>query len=210
MGAAVGPTMTKPSYETAFTRRVKRLYHYQRYVEAYLESALKGIVRFSKPGDFNDPWDCKPWFKVPTDAEARECLLEWFDGVASAQNPDVDATVRAQRKEELNKNAELFKDVMTKASEGIFEEMKKRYRIYCLTTNPASALMWGHYADGHRGICLELDVWQADLSSAIKVQYRDTYPTLALDADDDLSIFYTKSSDWQYEDEYRLVAEELD
>jgi hypothetical protein len=29
-----------------------------------------------------------------------------------------------------------------------------------------------------------------------------------LDNDDDISIFYTKSADWRYEEEYRWIAEE--
>jgi hypothetical protein len=206
--AADGPTMTKPLYETAITRRVKRLYHYQSYVEAYLESALRGTVRFSKPRDFNDPWDCKPWFNVPMDASGRERLIEWFDRTAHTRNPDMDAATRAQRTEELRRSPAMLSNLVQQASQGIEEEMKKRYRIYCLTTKSACPLMWAHYADKHRGICLEFDVWQPDLCSAIKVQYRETYPSFPLDNDDDISIFYAKSADWRYEDEYRLISEE--
>jgi hypothetical protein len=51
-------------------------------------------------------------------------------------------------------------------------------------------------------------VWQPDLCSAIKVQYRRDYPTLLLDNADDISPFYIKSADWSYEEEYRLIAQE--
>jgi hypothetical protein len=57
---------------------------------------------------------------------------------------------------------------------------------------------------------LEINVRHPDLCAAIQVQYRETYPSFRLSADRDLSPFYTKSSDWQYEDEYRLIAEEED
>ena len=68
--------------------------------------------------------------------------------------------------------------------------------------------MWAHYGDKHRGICLEFDVWQPNLSSAIRVQYRETYPTFPLDDGTDISPFYTKSAEWAYEEEYRLIAQE--
>lgn len=31
-------------------------------------------------------------------------------------------------------------------------------RVCSLTTNPQSALMWAHYANGHRGLCLEFEL----------------------------------------------------
>jgi hypothetical protein len=35
--------------------------------------------------------------------------------------------------------------------------MDRRYRIYCLSARADSQLIWGHYADHHRGVCLEFD-----------------------------------------------------
>ena len=68
--------------------------------------------------------------------------------------------------------------------------------------------MWGHYADHHRGVCLEFNARTRDFSSATEVNYNANYPTYRLDADKDLSPFFTKSADWAYEEEYRLVAQE--
>ena len=39
----------------------------------------------------------------------------------------------------------------------MYAALCRQYRIYCLTENPASPLMWGHYAASHTGICLEFD-----------------------------------------------------
>jgi Protein of unknown function (DUF2971) len=68
--------------------------------------------------------------------------------------------------------------------------------------------MWGHYADHHRGVCLEFDVQTPDFSLAIQVDYNAAYPNFSLADDNDLSPFHTKSSDWAYEQEYRLIAQE--
>jgi len=49
-------------------------------------------------------------------------------------------------------------------------------RLYCLTPDPCSTLMWSHYADNHRGICLEFDTTNPLFSDALEVAYRSEYP----------------------------------
>ena len=200
--------MKIPPYDTVGTMRVARLYRYERFVEEHLISTLRGRVYFPSAGAFNDPWDCKPWFNTPEDPAKRERLIQWFDEVARKREPYPDEELRARQIEELRTSPEKLRKSIQGVSELIRADMERRYRIYCLTTKAACPLMWAHYADKHHGICLELDVWKQDLVSAIKVQYRETYPTFSLGEHDDLSPFYTKSAEWQYEDEYRLISEE--
>ena len=91
----------------------------------------------------------------------------------------------------------------------MWAQMDRRYRIYCLSARPDSQLMWGHYAEHHRGVCSEFDTHTPDFCSATEVTYNVTYPNFLLcDDNTDLSPFYTKSSDWVYEEEYRLIAQE--
>jgi hypothetical protein len=189
--------MKTPPYDTVGTMAIHRLYRYERFVEDRLISTLRGRVYFSPAGAFNDPWDCKPWFNTPVDTEARERLIQWFDQVARKKEPHPDEQLRARQMEELRTNPDKLRAAIEGVSDGIRAEMERRYRVYCLTTKPACALMWAHYADKHQGICLELDVWKQDLTSAIKVQYRETYPTFSLGDHNDISPFYTKSADWQ-------------
>ena len=37
-------------------------------------------------------------------------------------------------------------------------EMKKKFRVACFTENNIFPLMWSHYADSHKGLCLEYDL----------------------------------------------------
>jgi Protein of unknown function (DUF2971) len=90
----------------------------------------------------------------------------------------------------------------------MWAQIDRRYRINCLSARSDSQLMWGHYADHHRGVCLEFDVRTPDFSLAIQVDYNAAYPNFSLVDDSDLSPFHTKSSDWAYEQEYRLIAQE--
>jgi len=48
------------------------LYHYQRFNADHLRAAVVDrSIRFSNSGDFNDRWDCKPFFKPGTATIAR-------------------------------------------------------------------------------------------------------------------------------------------
>jgi Protein of unknown function (DUF2971) len=201
--------MREQPYETVATMQVRRLYRYQRFDLERLSALLtQRTVYFSNPDEFSDPWDCKPWFKTPDTAAERERLIQWFDRVSREHDPHPNEELRAREIQRLRDNPDFLRARIEDISRATAAEMDRRYRVYCLTTKPACPLMWAHYADKHRGICMELDVWQEDLCSAIKVQYRDTYPLFPLDDGTDISPFYTKSAGWQYEDEYRLIAEE--
>ncbi len=91
------------------------------------------------------------------------------------------------------------------------EQMLARRRIYCLTPQGDSTLMWSHYAENHHGICLEFNVANALFRSAGEVKYHAEYPRwVPCDINDKpgrvMELILTKSSDWSYEKEYRLVS----
>ena len=198
-----------PPHRTAFDNGVDRLYHYQKFVAAHLENTLvNGVVRFARPGSFNDPWDCKPVFSIPQDRKEREALVRWMANASAKHGSALDPGERERRVHELITNPQKLRSLMDELAPEMHRQIDERYRVYCLSTKSACPLMWAHYADHHRGVCLEINVRQTDLCTAIQIQYRETYPSFRLDGDRDLSPLYTKSSDWQYEDEYRLIAQE--
>src|SRR5262249_46780000 len=102
---------------------------------------------------------------------------------------------------------QLRRDLVRTSAE-MWAQMDRRYRLYCLSTRPDCPLMWGHYADHHRGVCLEFNVRTPDFCSAIEVNYSTEYPQFSLADGGDISPFHSKSADWSYEQEYRLIAQE--
>jgi hypothetical protein len=57
----------------------RSLFHYQRLVEAHLIALLaKRTVKLSRPDTFNDPWDCRVHYRVPSDQPGRQRLLQWL------------------------------------------------------------------------------------------------------------------------------------
>lgn len=86
--------------------------------------------------------------------------------------------------------------------------LTNKYGIVSFSEDYRNPLMWGHYADRHRGVCLGFEAPEFKL---IKVKYCDerlkiedrTFATKN-DVEDLLSVKY---SDWSYEKEWRLLIE---
>jgi len=70
--------------------------------------------------------------------------------------------------------------------------------------------MWSHYALNHTGICIEFDISKANsiLSKAHKVSYSNKLPHFKRNQNEDeiiISGLLNKTSDWNYEAEWRLI-----
>lgn len=77
--------------------------------------------------------------------------------------------------------------------------------ILCFSCKWSNPLLWGHYADKHRGMAIGFDVPDNDRYSPVKY-CRNRLPTPAgselVDVDDH-GLLLTKFSAWRYESEYR-------
>lgn len=82
------------------------------------------------------------------------------------------------------------------------KEMSKRFGLICFCRHWHDPLLWSHYADKHRGICLGFDVDDHGLKP---VKYVEERPALKMpptkESTDEL--LFTKYRDWQYEEELR-------
>jgi hypothetical protein len=136
---------------TAAEMRIERLYHYQKFNADYLAQALSTqSIYCSNPSSFNDPWDCKPWFdKAASDPAKREQLIQWFDSIGRKHNPELPETERIRRLEVMRGDPAFLERMVDECSDRIGHIIDVRYRVYCLTTNSISALMWSHYAENH-------------------------------------------------------------
>jgi hypothetical protein len=80
--------------------------------------------------------------------------------------------------------------------------------LTCFTANETNALMWAHYADAHRGICIGFRTAAcAALRSARPITYQRKLPNCRIGFEDREAnkIFLTKSTDWEYEQEWRVL-----
>jgi hypothetical protein len=87
-------------------------------------------------------------------------------------------------------------------------EALQRFRLASFSSSCTNSLLWAHYADSHRGICIGfLVVASPVLATAVEVAYEDVPPVWQGD-NDDLArrVFCTKWSHWSYEQEWRIVS----
>lgn len=127
-----------------------------------------------------------------------------------------------QLKIDLDKYYNDFKDEMLKQ----IDEIKEKTLITCFSKRNDSTLMWSHYADSHRGICLEYSISNKD--NYDDVEYTNKQPKMKLYnlvsaflghsiigkelkasefkyTKEILTPFFVKSLDWKYEEEVRCI-----
>ncbi len=188
---------------------IKTLYHYEPFNIDYLTTTLEQHkVHVSDPSALNDPWDCRPWFDESAleDVEVLEQFVTWcFSFTPTA--PVSEAEVRAT-KHKIRTDPEYRRGILTLFSEHFLQMIPNRWKIYCLTPVPDSTLMWSHYADNHRGICLEFGTDTPLVGRAREVEYLRDYPKWSPNmlGDTGPHILLTKSDDWKYEREYRIIG----
>ena len=195
---------------------IPHLYHWQRFAPEHLETLLRdNAIWFSRPDSFNDPWDCKPCFanSFADDPVEVERHVKDYAEITRKHRPDIPESFILQRQQEFRDNPTLLAAKVNEISHGIWRAIADRYRVYCLGQNSADLLMWSHYADNHRGICLEFTTRNVVMCCATQVEYCSVFPIGRLyskSEDDNLVPLLTKSDVWSYEHEYRLVAQERD
>jgi len=183
-----------------------------------------GEIRFSSPKVLNDPFELKPHIAA---IATKQYLEAEIDRSLPAVLAEEYSRFPAQFRENVSfqqfqaKFSDLKLGVMEradKASSTVQRLMAQKFEeiigILCLSESPANLLMWAHYADSHQGFVVEFDSeapffdqrkgHHDEFRYLRKVIYRDRRPSLIL-SESDFSPFLTKSLDWRYEAEWRMM-----
>jgi len=200
---------TKTSAEQGITY----LYHYENFDDPTQLARIltENRIYCSNPNDFNDPWDCKPHFRKPdaSDPAQYERLVRWFAMIDRKYNRSLSEAEHTRREREARTNRALVEWMIDQFNKEIVPAILAQYRVYCVSARPDIPLMWSHYARSHKGYCLEFAVKNELFCGALPVEYLDHYPELNVSdstEDDALRVLLTKSKDWSYENEFRLIA----
>lgn len=111
---------------------------------------------------------------------------------------------------------------INRSGEPVFDQFIKSLRALCFSRRNDNLLLWAHYADNHRGICLQYEFTDDTYrGQCFPVEYSPNQPilekverypagvsaaeTLSIHKDREARVFLTKSQDWSYEEEYRLL-----
>ena len=104
---------------TAAMEGVPYLYHYQRFNADWLwETIGNGVVHCPSPADFNDPWDCRPYFNdaFVDDAERRERFIQYIDRADRRHGPTLSEEFRVARLEELRGDRNRLRSLVQELS----------------------------------------------------------------------------------------------
>lgn len=179
----------------------KILYKYHKINNFLFDLLSENCFWFSLRKELNDPFDCK----LHLSDEFRDNLLRssFVDMIRDITNDErVDIP-----NEDVDKYIDIFtnndRDSYIDNTESLFEDkLNLGYRICCFTVDNTNQLMWSHYAESYKGVCLGFN-----LSSENVLPVKYSQDKVILNSFDDLEFaLFTKNSCWSYENEYRIVS----
>lgn len=175
----------------------KVIYKYFRVNQYLYDTLISNQLYFSSIKQFNDPYDChlalfediseedfKTYLDYTFSEEAREKYLAAF---------------KKKPKEFVQPFIDMYKGILN------------YYGICCFTKAKDNILLWSHYSDSHKGVCLgfDYDKMTKKFPQFDEVEYADTpfYFNLKNPSESVAKTVLRKSKDWYYEQEIRFLME---
>ena len=182
---------------------VKMLYKY-----CSVDTAKKilgdGAVLLGAAINLNDPFEMNCRLKWPANAELRKRI--------------------ARRVSDPNMMAILYEDALDNKREfGRMLSPKTRQimlnsvGVSCFSETRESILMWSHYADEHKGVCvgfsadalarsLQTESVIGGFAYMCRVKYKNALPVWSVGDPDIRDVVATKARCWAYEKEWRILS----
>jgi hypothetical protein len=181
--------------------------------EKLVSSIKESYLWFSDPRNLNDPFDCQRLIDADNTAAKIFQYLSEYGGR--------DRWNRRQRKQMVTNFAQdkksHFEDI-----NGAYQDSLKNVGICCFSEINDNSLMWAHYADSHKGACLVFDfqmLASERIGVPIEIKYEKILPKYnyvrvringkrspLFNYRFDQIVLGTKTREWQYEREIRLVS----
>lgn len=170
--------------------------------ERFLQILDSGKIKFSNPSQFNDPFDCN--LTIDTNNTDEE-IIDYVESLAKTRG------LNNQQKETILKKY-LNRQELFQLTNDSVKKVKERFGITCFSSKNDSLLMWAHYADSHKGVCLKFDLLNDPdfFMTPFPVHYDDKYPVFNYIRQKDWIakfLLESKSKEWEYESEIRIMKE---
>lgn len=226
----------------------KSIFKYREFNEYSIKNLEEDSIWLADVNTFNDPYDCactfdsESWAIKESKRIMKEQLKNNNDEFVSKNRELILSAIESDNpidyfinfilnEEQKNLNADVEKSdivssilnqVKTKSYEDMIAYSSKKnsdnFKICCFSEKVDSMLMWAHYADSHKGFCIEYDM--ANISKEDR-RKRFLFPVIysndIFNVTDFMVVaknknpfyFYLaalkKAEDWKYEKEWRLV-----
>lgn len=186
------------------TEPPKTLYKYKPINEYTFASLINNTIYFPVAENLNDPFDSQLMYSVD-DENIEDIIGSLYEDHRVPEG--------------VNKNElERIFDVAKAALHNSLSEAHQKIGILSLTTKHDNTVMWTHYADSHKGICIEYDCDILKKHSEIIIRHMDYVdnlpsilklfvgkaPKISID-DIAKAIFFYKHTTWTYESEWRIL-----
>lgn len=171
----------------------KTLYKYRAWNEYTKQILTNHQLYFSNPDDFNDPYDCKPFVQESEFRIISNTTVFFHDTDGSVvKSPVEDGTM----------------SIGYGLQKRLAQQLWSSFRICSFSIIFDSILMWSHYANYHKGICLVFDSSKDTdcFSTGCGIFYSNKRPTYAIGQTiGTANPVNTKFENWAYEQEFRLI-----
>ncbi len=208
-----------------------------------------GKIRFTQPAAFNDPFDTRPHILALADDKWLTTFLEEnIENEEKLKEISEESLEKEFSKYGVTRKHPLFEFVLQKMKgmmktqapaffksifklqnpifkNVIFEALNNTIGVLSLSEKPDNILMWGHYADSHKGFVIEFDEIhpffdqrkkEGEIQGHVrKMNYLRERPKItlydsSLSDDENMKIWiekfiWSKNIDWEYEQEWRMV-----
>jgi hypothetical protein len=221
-----------------------KLYKYRSFSNLTLDILVSDRLFFADPTTFNDPLDTRPTLETDLPVEQLEqILVKFVERRVKAEMQAAAKTIRYRGPRTLShieslsqkRAVQTVAEIAYNATDPSYEiadphrfllgveierELLRQYDkgIVSLAERAVCPLMWSHYGDQHRGLCIGYSVLDDDLESLHKVAYggsrlvQVSLVARMLDGDDearqlvDDAVLLRKARSWGYEREWRLIG----
>lgn len=223
----------------------RRLFKYRAFNNLTLDIIIADNLFYADPSTFNDPLDTRPSLNTDLPApDLERALRKFVERRVGAEMKAAAKTIRYKGPKTLDHISRLSRlqadqvisEVNYNAGDPSYEmadphqhllgrqlekELLLQYDkgIVSLAQRVTCPLMWSHYGDQHRGVCIGYSVPSDAQHDLHKVTYGgkrlvDATKVLAmLDGDKDAglqvdeAVLLRKAASWRYEQEWRLIGE---
>lgn len=184
------------------------IYKYYSIDKFTIKSLINNEIFFSNPLNFNDPFEIE--YLLELERLSPKQFIDFFP--SELKNIDTfhvkEKEFRFREKQVFNKEVKNNKHLKN----AVFEKIG----FSCFSKKNDEFLMWSHYGDKHRGICMEFNREKLDLAINIGVEdisyetklpkIRATIKNLGNNEENLKKIMLTKLMHWEYESEVRAAV----
>uniref|UniRef100_I2Q6X3 DUF2971 domain-containing protein n=1 Tax=Desulfovibrio sp. U5L TaxID=596152 RepID=I2Q6X3_9BACT len=200
-------------------------YKFKPFSDYLIKELCNGEVYYSPPELFNDPMDCSPVIVNDISDEDLKNLYRIFvSSMFSGEDFDhklSDFELNDKECDPSCDDRELLDRIMCQDILRALNKVFCRYGVLSLTKRFDSPLMWSHYADQHRGVCIEYSLCDRTGVTPVRVDYNasrgisskkilDWVRSNQMEVDEDIiqKYFFSKAKDWEYEEEWRCLSKD--